>query len=206
MVSIGGQTHTAQPIKVTTSEGETMQMQILTTADNLGTFLTGDAVVMAPISDVKSSNGGLTNAAILSVPDMSEQRQWWQLEELANNMLLQAQQLKSMIEQAKQQTQLFRDAAVQQVKGQMEKEKQEAINALKMEHQMKLSHALMAERAQRQIAVQQAVANARSGVKDTMDVAVVSCESLSLESGQSSSNNIVETIMVTEVDSEKEKD
>jgi hypothetical protein len=40
MVSIGGQTHTAQPIKVTTSEGETMQMQILTTADNIGTFLT----------------------------------------------------------------------------------------------------------------------------------------------------------------------
>lgn len=40
MVSIGGQTHTAQPIKVTMSEGETMQMQILTTADNLGTFLT----------------------------------------------------------------------------------------------------------------------------------------------------------------------
>ena len=39
MVSIGGQTHTAQPIKVTTSEGESMQMQILT-ADNLGTFLT----------------------------------------------------------------------------------------------------------------------------------------------------------------------
>lgn len=207
MVSIGGQTHTAQPIKVTTSEGETMQMQILTTADNLGTFLTtGDAVVMAPISDVKSSNGGLTNAAILSVPDMSEQRQWWQLEELTNNMLLQAQQLKSMIEQAKQQTQLFRDAAVQQVKAQMEKEKQEAINALKMEHQVKLSHALMAERTQRQIAVQQAVANVRSGVKDTMDVTVVSCESLSLESGQSSSNNIVETIMVTEVDSEKEKD
>lgn len=45
--------------------------------------------------------------------------------QLANNMLLQAQQLKSMIEQAKQQTQLFRDAAVQQVKAQMEKEKQE---------------------------------------------------------------------------------
>nr|XP_022287766.1 uncharacterized protein LOC111100323 [Crassostrea virginica] len=173
MVSIGGQTHTAQPIKVTTSEGESMQMQILT-ADNLGTFLTtGDAVVMAPITDVKSANGGLTNAAILSVPDMSEQRQWWQLEELANNMLLQAQQLKAMIEQAKQQTQLFRDAAVQQVKNQMEKEKQEAINALKMEHQVNLSRTMIAERAQRQIAVQQAVANARSEVKDGLDVSIV---------------------------------
>lgn len=45
-----------------------------------------DAVVMAPISDVKSSNGGLTNAAILSVPDMSEQRQWWQLEEVSGQL------------------------------------------------------------------------------------------------------------------------
>ena len=34
-----------------------------------------------------------------------------------------------MIEQAKQQTQLFRDAAVQQVKNQMEKEKQEVGNS-----------------------------------------------------------------------------
>lgn len=49
-------------------------------------FLVTDAVVMAPISDVKSSNGGLTNAAILSVPDMSEQRQWWQLEEVSGQL------------------------------------------------------------------------------------------------------------------------
>ena len=45
-------------------------------------------------------------------------------------MLLQAQKLKAMIEQAKQQTQLFRDTAVQQVKNQMEKEKQEVGNSL----------------------------------------------------------------------------
>lgn len=49
-------------------------------------FWVTDAVVMAPISDVKSSNGGLTNAAILSVPDMSEQRQWWQLEEVSGRL------------------------------------------------------------------------------------------------------------------------
>lgn len=49
-------------------------------------FWVTDAVVMAPISDVKSSNGGLTNAAILSVPDMSEQRQWWQLEEVSGQL------------------------------------------------------------------------------------------------------------------------
>ena len=41
---------------------------------------------MAPITDVKSANGGLTNAAILSVPDMSEQRQWWQLEEVRGHL------------------------------------------------------------------------------------------------------------------------
>ena len=45
-----------------------------------------DAVVMAPITDVKSANGGLTNAAMLSVPDMSEQRQWWQLEEVRGHL------------------------------------------------------------------------------------------------------------------------
>ena len=75
-----------------------------------------------------------------------------------------------------------------------------------MEHQVNLSRTMIAEHAQRQIAVQQAVANARSEVKDSLDVSVVSCDSLALESRQSSSNNIVETIMVTEVDSEKEKE
>ena len=44
---------------------------------------------------------------------------------MANNLLSQAQQLKAMVEQAKQQSQLSRDSALQQVKMQCEKEKQE---------------------------------------------------------------------------------
>jgi hypothetical protein len=82
----------------------------------------------------------------------------------------------------------------------------QALNALKLEHQVNLSRALMAERAQRQIAVQQAVASSRSEVKDNMDITVVSCDSWSSENGQQTSSNVVETILVTEVDSEKEKE
>lgn len=44
---------------------------------------------------------------------------------MANNLLTQAHQFKSMVEQAKQQSQLSREAAIQQVKMQCEKEKQE---------------------------------------------------------------------------------
>lgn len=64
-------------------------------------FWVTDAVVMAPISDVKSSNGGLTNAAILSVPDMSEQRQWWQLEEVSGQLSswVKDQKLYSLLEE-----------------------------------------------------------------------------------------------------------
>ena len=44
---------------------------------------------------------------------------------MANNLLAQAQQIKAMVEQAKQQCQLSREGAIQQVKMQCEKEKQE---------------------------------------------------------------------------------
>ena len=44
---------------------------------------------------------------------------------MANNLIQQAQQLKAMIEQAKQQCVASRDANLQQLKAQMEKEKQD---------------------------------------------------------------------------------
>lgn len=202
VVSIAGTTATAHPIKMSNAEGETVQ---IFTTDGAGNIMTGEAVVMTPIQVATKAP-----QSVVSVPDVSEQRQWWQLEELANGLLAQAQQLKAMIEQAKQQSQMSRDGAIQQLKLQMEKEKQEALNAARIESQMNLSRAVMEERQQKDIAIQQALATARAEMQDKIDsVTVVSCEKVTYNdtwAHQGTQSNI-ESIMDAEVeeDSDKEK-
>jgi DNA anti-recombination protein RmuC len=57
--------------------------------------------------------------------DANEEKQWWQLEEMAGNLIQQAQQFKAYIEASKQQSIQSKEAALQQLKMQMEKDRNE---------------------------------------------------------------------------------
>ncbi|CAI9717152.1 deformed epidermal autoregulatory factor 1 homolog isoform X1 [Octopus vulgaris] len=152
----------SRPISVNNAEnGETVH---IVTTDPQGNFVTGDAVVMT----------SLTNALKAPMPnvlsmDVSEQKYWWQLEEMANSLVQQTQQLKSMIEQAKQQSLIAKENALQQLKLQMEKEKQDALQAARIENQINLSRAVLECQAQKDIAVQSALAQARAEMQDKID-------------------------------------
>lgn len=203
--SINANAQGQQPLKMTGADGETVQ---IFTTDAAGNIITGvDAMVMTPIPVTPKAS----HASVMTVPDVSEQRQWWQLEELVNGLLNQAQQIKALIEQAKQQSQMSRDHAIHQLKMQMDKEKQDALTAARIDAQMSLQRAVMEEMAQKDIAVQQALATARQEMNEKMDsVTVVPCDKVSYNDSwthQGSQNN-VESILVTDVedDSDKEKE
>lgn len=134
-----------RPIAVNSAEsGETVH---IVTTDAQGNFVTGDAVVMTSLAN--ASKTSVTNALTM---DVSEQKYWWQLEEMANTLVQQSQQLKTMIEQAKHQSLVAKETALQHLKLQMEKEKQEALNTARIENHMNFQRTLMEERAQKAIA------------------------------------------------------
>lgn len=137
-----------QAIRVSTSDGSNDTLNILT-ADG---SLLDQPIIVAPQTPKSAS----TPATV--IPD---QKVWWQLEEMANNLMQQTQQLKTLIEQAKQQSIIARETNLQQIKAQLEKEKNEQVNAFRIEAQMQMSRAVFEERAQKDIAVQQVLAQAR---------------------------------------------
>ncbi|KAL5010315.1 hypothetical protein ScPMuIL_012620 [Solemya velum] len=205
MVSLAGATTiNSQPIRMAAPEGgETVQ---IVTTDAAGNIVTGDAVVMTPIP---MSSKPVTAVSM----DVSEQKQWWQLEEMVNSLMQHAQQLKIMIEQVKQQSLVSKDMAIQQVRAQLEKEKLDALHAARIESQVNLSRMFMEERAQKDLAVQQALSTARAEMQEKMDsVVVVSSEKVATyndawEHQESSQNNIESIIDGTgEEDSDKEKE
>lgn len=61
---------------------------------------------------------------------MTEQRNWLYLEETVNSLLNTARQLKTLIEQAKQASSSYREAAVSQAKLQADVERKEVINSV----------------------------------------------------------------------------
>ncbi|GFO42700.1 deformed epidermal autoregulatory factor 1-like protein [Plakobranchus ocellatus] len=160
------------------TEGKGEMVHIVAT-DAQGNIVTGDAVVMTPISLTQAQNAQ-KNGVPLSAMEVMEQKNWWQLEEMANNLLQQAQQLKIMIDQVRQQSLVAKDTALQQQRAQLDKEKQEALNATRIEASMNLSRVIMEERAQRDIAVQQALVQARAELDQKMgSVTVISDEKVS---------------------------
>ncbi|ESO84869.1 hypothetical protein LOTGIDRAFT_168359 [Lottia gigantea] len=181
----------------------------IVTADGTGNFVTGDTVVMTPISLAPAPK-----AQVVTM-DVTEQKNWWQLEEIANNLLLQVQQLKAMIDQVRQHSLLSKESQLQQLRMQMEKEKQEAIKALngqRIEAQMNLSRVVMEERAQRDIAVQQALAQARAELHQDNkvgSVTVVADDKVTYNvtwSNNSSTATIDKIMEGEESDSDKEKE
>ncbi|XP_019638034.1 PREDICTED: deformed epidermal autoregulatory factor 1 homolog isoform X2 [Branchiostoma belcheri] len=98
----------------------------------------------------------------LTSVDVMEQKQWWHLEEMVGSIIQQAQQLKNMIEQAKQQCQAAKESALAQARIQAETEKKEVLSQARVEAQIQLERALMESRAEKDSAVAQAIAQARA--------------------------------------------
>ncbi|KAH7933226.1 hypothetical protein HPB49_010499 [Dermacentor silvarum] len=57
--------------------------------------------------------------------DFTEQRQWWQLEEMVKNLAKQVQELQKQVDMVKAQSVMTREAALQQLRVQLENEKKE---------------------------------------------------------------------------------
>ncbi|KAK3593858.1 hypothetical protein CHS0354_011461 [Potamilus streckersoni] len=194
MVSLAGAAVVAaHPLRVTNAiNGETVQ---IVTTDAAGNLVAGDAVVMTPIP-ITTAKGHTATVCM----DVGEQKQWWQLEEMVNSLIQQAQQLKLMIEQAKHQSLIAKETSLQALRAQMEKEKQESLSTARIEAQMHLSRAIMEERAQKDIAIQQALAQARAEMNEkTGSVTVVT-----YENGWVTQSTDMMSEMTEESDKEKE--
>lgn len=141
-------------------------------------------VTPMPVSGTVSPGG----KSITINMDIPEQKQWWQLEEMANSLIQQAQQFKVMVEQVKQQAVASKEAAVQNMRQQMEK----LVQNTKVEGQLQLQRALMEERSKKEIAIQQAVAQVRNemGEKGEGGITVVTYENWS-QNQQSQIPNIM---------------
>lgn len=78
------------------------------------------ALAVPPATPTKAISPSVVNGL-----EVTEQRSWLYLEEMVNSLLSTAQQLKTLIEQAKQASSSFREAAVTQAKIQADVERKE---------------------------------------------------------------------------------
>ncbi|XP_039393413.1 deformed epidermal autoregulatory factor 1 homolog isoform X5 [Mauremys reevesii] len=83
------------------------------------------ALAVPPTTPTKAISPSVVNGL-----EMTEQRSWLYLEEMVNSLLNTAQQLKTLIEQAKQASSSFREAAVTQAKIQADVERKEFMPCL----------------------------------------------------------------------------
>lgn len=82
--------------------------------------------------------------------DFTEQRQWWQLEEMVKNLAKQVQELQKQVDMVKAQSVMTREAALQQLRVQLENEKKEAMSNTWVEAQMSLSRSVMEVRTEKE--------------------------------------------------------
>ena len=114
---------------MTTPDGEILQIIPSDAAGNIVTGSTLSAIGDQPVVMTSIQQQPVKQAITL---DVHEQKQWWQLEEMANNLAAQVEQLKRMLELTKQQSINSKEAQFQQLKAQMEKEKTDAVNAVRI--------------------------------------------------------------------------
>lgn len=133
------------------------------------------AVVMTTASTTTTMATASATAAAAAVigSESTEQTLWQHLEEMANAVLFQTQQLKQMIELARQQSAIAKEQALEQQKMMLEKEKNEIISAIRIEAQMQLNRAVADERTSKDIAIQQALAQARAELQEKLCPVVV---------------------------------
>ncbi|XP_076445552.1 deformed epidermal autoregulatory factor 1 homolog isoform X2 [Babylonia areolata] len=212
----------SSPRSLTVQSADTGETVQIVATDAQGNFVTGDAVMMTPIGLAHpqlqtaiqpqqpqvQQHQHPQQATMVAKPvsvvsmDVMEQKQWWHLEEMANNLLQQVQQLKIMIEQVKQQTLISKESVVQQTRQICEKEKNEALNAARIEAQMNVSRVLIEQKNQKDIAVQQALAQARAEMQEKMEVtAVISEDKVAAYNVAWNSGPPVQTTITTIMDS-----
>nr|XP_050048926.1 deformed epidermal autoregulatory factor 1 homolog [Dermacentor andersoni] len=80
----------------------------------------------------------------------TEQRQWWQLEEMVKNLTKQVQELQKQVDMVKAQSVVTREAALRQLRVQLENEKKEAMSTTWVEAQMSLSRSVMEVRTEKE--------------------------------------------------------
>lgn len=92
------------------------------------------------------------NCRLAPVPsDFTEQRQWWQLEEMVKNLAKQVQELQKQVDIVKSQSITAKEAAVQQLRMQLHNEKKEAMNNTWMEAQLSVSRSSTEAHTQKEI-------------------------------------------------------
>ncbi|XP_038049013.1 deformed epidermal autoregulatory factor 1 homolog [Patiria miniata] len=138
-------------MKLKDAPDEARSISLDSTASQLD--VTGANLVLSPMPP------GTPKAPVTS--DL-EHEHWWHLEEMANQMAQSVQQLKTMIEQAKAQSQTNKDNAILHTKIVLDAEKKEALSQARLEAQMQFSRALMEAKAEKDSAVAQALAQARA--------------------------------------------
>ncbi|XP_067142325.1 deformed epidermal autoregulatory factor 1 homolog isoform X1 [Centruroides vittatus] len=161
-VKSGGETPPANESMVVTlaptlSASETIQV-VTATVDGAA-----ESVIVTPVSTPQTPRLASTQL------DFSEQRQWWQLEEMVKNLVHQVQELQKQVEAVRSQGVAAREASLQQLRIQMEKEKAEAINNCRIEAQVNLSKAILEVKNEKDAALQQLLEHAKEEIKEKLE-------------------------------------
>lgn len=155
---------------------ELQSTESLTTNGNIVPFVTLDtntpslpeSVIVTPVATPQTPRCAPT------VIDFSEQKQWWQLEEMVKNAVRQITDLQKQVEAVKNESAAAREAALKQLRIQMESERKEAINACRLEAQVALSKALIQAKKEKEAAVEKALQQERLSNSDKMTSVVIS--------------------------------
>lgn len=164
-VKSGGETPPVNDSMVVTlaptlTANETIQV-VTATVDG-----SAESVIVTPVTTPQTPRSAPTQL------DFSEQRQWWQLEEMVKNLVHQVQELQKQVEAVRSQGIAAREASLQQLRLQMEKEKTEAINNCRIEAQVNLSKAILEVKNEKEVALQQMLEHAREEIREKLEVAV----------------------------------
>ncbi|XP_022107343.1 deformed epidermal autoregulatory factor 1 homolog [Acanthaster planci] len=138
-------------MKLKDAPEETRSISLDSTASQLD--VTGANLVLSPMPPGTPKAAGTSDL---------EHEHWWQLEEMANQLAQNVQQLKTLIEQAKAHSQASKETAVLHTKIMLDAEKKEALSKARLEAQMQFSRAMMEAKAEKDSAVAQALAQARA--------------------------------------------
>ncbi|XP_078538942.1 deformed epidermal autoregulatory factor 1 homolog isoform X2 [Lissotriton helveticus] len=114
--------HTTTPEAAAIMSDSSAQGDVFTGATVLASL---PALAVAPITPTKA-----VSPTVMSGLEVAEQRSWLYLEEMVNSLITTAQQLKTLIDQAKQASSTHREAAVTQAKIQADAERKEFQNQL----------------------------------------------------------------------------
>lgn len=130
---------------------------VVTLAPTVVSDTTARVLVGSLVDSGVVTNSGVVETTAVATPrlaptvsDLTEQRQWWQLEEMVKNLVKQVQELQKQVDVVKVQSVAAREAALQQLRVQLENEKKEALNNAWVEAQMSLSRGVMEARSEKE--------------------------------------------------------